>query len=189
MQHEHDHDLAHWVLTGTDFLGGDVAGLRTPDEAVALLIDGYSTGDGKEFDAPPFGAGTSNVTMVVLGREVGERIYERLAGYVSGRKSLKENLAEENEVLAAKWILDEDRVAVLAADRGGVEHAQDVLENYLRLERIPLHSSGMAVIAPNMDAAALLADPESVLGDTARQALESLRVQTVAPAPARSPRP
>lgn len=188
MHHEYDSDLAHWVLEGTSFLGGDVAGLRTPDEAVALLIDGYSTGDGKQFDAPPFGAGTANVTMVVLPEEVGDRIYERLSGYIGGRKSKKENLAEENEVLAAKWNLGNGSVAVLAADGGGAEYAQDVLEDYLRLERIPLHSSGFAVIAPGMDASVLLENPMSVIGDKAREMLESLCLESASPAPARPPR-
>lgn len=177
-----DTDLKHWILSSPKLLGNDVAGLRAPDAACALVVDGYSTANGKTFDFPPFGAGRCAATFMVLPAEAGHRVYERLAAYVGSRRSLIDNLADENEVLAARWDLPDGQVAVMAAESGGVENAQDAFERFLALDKIPLHSSNLAVIAPRFDASQLLAARTSVFSKEAAEALRAL-LPAAKPAP------
>lgn len=182
-------DLKHWILDNPKALGGDVAGLRTPDAATALVIDGFATSNGKKFDFPPFGAGRMDITLMVLPAEVGNRMYEKMAGYVASRKSRTENLSDENEVLAAKWDIDGDTVAVMAADsiHSLVENAQDTFEQYLGFERIQIHSSRLSAIGPAFDARKWLEKPGS--SPKIRNVIEALALPVSAPSPARGPRP
>lgn len=180
--------LDFWIVDQTKALGGDVAGLRTPDAAVALVIDGFATSNGKKFDFPPFGSGRVDVTMMAFPAELGERLYEKVAGYIASRQSRNENVAEENEVIAAKWAIDDDTVLVMVGDSAQslCEFAQDAFERYLGFEKIHLHSSREAVIAPSFDAREWL---DSGQGEAnIRRIIESVALPASSPAPARGPK-
>lgn len=180
--------LKHWIVTSPEAMGGNLAGLKTPDAVTALVIDGFSTDNGKDFEYPPFEAGRQDAIFMVLPSEVGGRVFERMQKYVAGRQSAKENLEDENEVAVALWVLNNDSVAILVADSGGMEHAQDAFEKTLGFEKIYLQRSSEAVIAPAFDAEQILNENKNVFSEQARQALEALRVP-VKPAPARNKRP
>lgn len=180
--------IKHWIVTSPEAMGGNLAGLKTPDAVTALVIDGFSTDNGKDFEFPPFDAGRQDATFMVLPSDVGGRVFERMEKYVAGRQSAKENLEDENEVAVALWVLNKDSVAILVADSGGMEHAQDAFEKTLGFEKIYLQRSNNAVIAPAFDAEKILSESKSVFSEEARQALEALRVPAQ-PAPSRSKRP
>ena len=174
-----------WILTDPRSLGQDVAGLRTPDAAAAVVIDGYATDDGKNFEYPPFKSGKASATFMVLPKEVGERVYEKTAAHVISRRSIQQNVegAIDNEVLAAKWNLEDGRVALLVADAGESENVQDAFERFLGSEKISLQRSEFAVIAHRFSAATVL-QSGVVLSEDARFALEALRCD---PVPALAP--
>ena len=182
-------ELDFWILDNPKALGGDVAGMRSPDAATALVIDGFATANGKKFDFPPFGAGLADVTLMALPADVGNRLYEKMAGYVASRQSRTENVAEENEVLAAKWVVDADTVVVMAADsaRGVGEFAQDAFERFLGFEKIQLHSSSNAVIAPGFDARKWLEGGDVSPG--IQRVIEGLCAPPPKTAPSRRPKP
>lgn len=177
----------HWILSSPEAMGGNLAGLRNPDAVAALVIDGFSTDDGQSFEYPPFEAGRQDAIFMVLPEEVGERIFERMEKYINGRQSAKENLEDQNEVVAARWSLGNEKLAILVADSGGSEHIQEAFESTLGFEKIYLQRSELAVIAQNFDAAKILAEEKNVFSAEAREALASL-VIAPKPAPARGKR-
>ncbi len=172
----------YWVVTTPAAMGNDLAGLRNPDVVTALVIDGYSTDDGKAFDKAPFARGATDAIFMVLDAEVGQKVYERMANYIKGRVSLKENLENDNEVVAGKWDLGNNQVALLVADGGGIDAAQSAFETALGLEGVLLQRSNKAVMSAKFDASAVLQENKEVFGEEARQALSSLAM-TVTPAP------
>lgn len=181
-------NLKHWFLSSPESLGGNVAGLRTPDAVAALVIDGFSTDDGQTFEYPPFEAARQDAIFMVLPEEVGLRVFERMEKYITGRQSMKENLEDENEVIAARWSLGNEKIAILVGDSGGSDHIQEAFESTLRFEKVYLQRSELAIIAENFDAAQVLAEENTkVFSDEARQALESL-LAAPAPSPSRGKR-
>ena len=180
--------LKHWILTDPSTMGGDLAGLRTPDAVSALVIDGFSTDNGTDFEYPPFEAGRQDAVFMVLPAESGQRVFEGLSRYVAGRQSLKENLEDENEVVAAIWNLSEEKVAILVADSSGSEHIQNAFEQRLMMEKIYLQRSG-AVIDQLFDASKVLEEGRAVFNSEAREALTSLLKEVPAPAASRGRRP
>ena len=182
-------ELDFWILDNPKALGGDVAGMRSPDAATALVIDGFATANGKKFDFPPFGAGLADVTLMALPADVGNRLYDKMAGYVASRQSRTENVAEENEVLAAKWVVDADTVVVMAADsaRTPNEFAQDAFGRFLGFEKIQLYSSSDAVIASSFDARKWLETEES--NPSIRKVVEGLCAPPAKSTPSRRPKP
>lgn len=180
-------NLKHWILSSPESLGGNVAGLRTPDAVAALVIDGFSTDDGQTFEFPPFEAGRQDAIFMVLPEEVGLKVFEWMEKYVAGRQSAKENLEDENEVIAARWSLGNEKLAILVGDSGGSEHIQEAFEARLAFEKIYLQRSELAVIAQGFDAAKVLSEDKAIFSSEAREALESLLVAP-APAPSRGKR-
>lgn len=173
-----------WIVTDPAAMGNDLGGLRNPDAVVALVIDGFSTDDGSTFDKAPFARGTSDAIFMVLDSESGTKVFDRMAGYVQGRPSRKENVESDNEVVVGKWELASGQVALMVADAGGVDHAQSAFEKSLGFEDILLQRSDKAVMSSRFDVARVLADNKDVFSDIARQALEELTAP-VAPAPRR----
>lgn len=164
----------HWIISSPEAMGGNVAGLRTPDAVVALVIDGFATDDGQNFEYPPFEAGRQDAVFMVLEEEVGLRVFERLDKYVRGRQSAKENLEDQNEVVAARWDLGNGKIGILVGDSTGSEHIQNAFETTLGFEKIYLQRSELAVIAQDFDANQVLAEGSKVFSEEARQALEGL---------------
>ena len=127
--------LKHWIISSPESLGGNVAGLRTPDAVAALVIDGFSTDDGQTFEFPPFEAGRQDAIFMVLPEEVGLKVFERMEKYVAGRQSAKENLEDENEVIAARWSLGNEKLAILVGDSGGASTSKKPSKPTWRLRR------------------------------------------------------
>ena len=180
--------LKHWIITDPATMGGDLAGLRTPDAVAALVIDGFSTDNGKTFDYPPFEAGRQDAVFMVLPAETGERVFEGMTRYVGGRQSQKENLEDENEIVTALWRLEGDKVALLVADSSGSEHAQNAFDQRLLMEKIYLQRSG-AIIDQLFDANKVLQETPDKTNQETFDALASLVKPAPAPVTTRGKRP
>lgn len=177
-----------WIVKDPAAMGNDLVGLRNPDAVVALVIDGFSTEDGETFDKAPFGRDVPDGIFMVLDSEPGNKVYERMEGYVQGRPSRKENVESDNEVVVGKWDLPNGQVALLVAESGGVDHAQSAFESRLALEGIMLQRSNKAVMGNKFNAHTILAEDKEVFSDEVRQALGAL-LAPAAPAPRRKTGP
>lgn len=171
----HNEDLNHWIISDPTLLGDNVAGLRAPDEVVAMVIEGFATDNAVDFEYPPFGAGRMDAIFIVLDKERADPVFTLMGNYVRGRKGLKENLNDENEVVAARWNLANDQVALLVADSGACENAQDAFEQALGFNGIHVYRSENVVVAPQFDAKGVLSKPDKIFSDNVRQVLTDLQ--------------
>jgi hypothetical protein len=179
-----------WIVKDPAALGDNLVGFRKPDSVAALLIEGLSTDDGVTLERVPFGGGEADGILVVLSAETATKLYDRMEGYIQSRKARDENVPNDNEAVVAKWALTTGDVALFVADTRGMDFAQDALETFMGLDKIPLHSSNKAVMSQRFDAAALLAQEseggeyKAVFSNEVRQALTELAAPP-APAPKR----
>lgn len=180
---------AHWILDNPAVLGGTVAGLRAPDVVRGLIIEGLSSEDGRTFEAPPFAAGRLDAVLVVLDAPTGETVFQALAGYVAGRVSLKENLADDNEVVVALWRLPaeegEGSAVLLVGDTSGNMHAQEALDRTMALHKLHLQRSEKMVMGQNFDAARIVATGEGVFDPAVGAIMQDLLAASPKPSAVR----
>ena len=176
-------DVAYWFITEPTLFQNNIAGLRQPDAAIGLVIDGYSTSNGEIFDYPPFEGGRQDGTFIILEDVVvADKLFQAMSKYATSRKSLEENLSEDNEFVIARWTLSNGKVAMFVGDSEGSQAAQDVFHQNLQFNNIPFYSNERTILSQSFDAQVLLQKEEVIFNQEAREALEELSAVTATPA-------
>lgn len=177
-------DVAYWFITEPALFQNNVAGLRQPDAAVGLVIDGYSTSNGEIFDYPPFEGGRQDGTFIIF-EDVGlaDKLFQAMQRYATSRKSIEENLSEDNEFVVARWNLNNGKIALFVGDSEGSQAAQETFHQHLSFNNIPFYSNERTILAQSFDAQALLRKEEVIFSPEAREALEELLSVTPALTP------
>lgn len=180
-------DQVSWVLKTNEEVApilANVGGLAAPDQMTAFVLNGYETTDGKSFESMPFQAGKMNGSLIIVDKEVGETVYERVSKYVSGKGTIEQCREDENQQMIAKWNLKDEKSAILVLSSENLD-IQDALEKQLEYFKIKLHRSIDASFASDFDAAKLLSENYEINSEEIRSFLEEKSVK----APAQQPRP
>lgn len=174
----------HWVIDDVQLIGKEVGGLKAPTAMTALVIDGYATEDGKNFDHAPFGAGRQDGTIMLLSKEVADNVYDRLSAYLKHPRGIEANVSEENEAAVARWDLPDGRVAVLVLDTV-TPLLQEKFNNHLSVSHnISVVRSPDSSTVMRFDAERILRNKEDIMSGTDLEMfLEDNKYQAPRPAP------
>ena len=172
MSKNEEYDLRHWVIDDVALIGEQVGGLKAPSQMVGLLLDGYSTDDGKNFERVPFAANLHDGTIMLLSKEHGENVFEKLKNFLNHPRGIAANLIEENEAAVALWEVGQDKVALLVLDSTS-RTLQDKFEGYLNGMNISLVSSPDSATVLRFDADRIVKNKEDVMGPDLELFLEN----------------
>ena len=142
----------HWILDQPEALQGHAMGLTPPARAIAVVLDGYSTEDGKTFDRPPFAGGAGEGMLGVFEPEAASKMYSYLSALLRGQKMPAALAADESEALVAWWDVSEGQVLLGAITRGASPSLSLAWDDALRLagvlhEDVDRHYSALSLDA------------------------------------------
>jgi hypothetical protein len=129
----------HWLNKDTQSWGG-VTSWKSPDKGFSLLIEGYKTDDGVNFDGPLFPPGSLDVTLTVMEKDLAEKAYA-LAEKLMQKPTFISNCVEKDlEFVVSYWNISETHSVLLVGDVKGYRVAQDAWDNILDKLKIPFAS-------------------------------------------------